>query len=268
MATIVLDAGHGGNDLGDAYGYRYEKDDNLRLTLALGDELEALGYNVVYTRTNDIYISQNDRVNIANRSGADLLISIHRIIGELVISEAGLGFYINALGGVAEEASNNIAQELRPLGFENYIITVRTEYFRGARMPVLIIGIGYLNSENDNVLFDTHLNEIAQKIAKGIYQTIPPDGDLDDSINEPKDLTIKEEKTLDVLYSVQVGLFLDFNYALHMHNKLLDMGYPSQLVNKEPYYAVMVGADKNLDNLAELEFCLRRDGFSTLIVSI
>ena len=31
MSTIILGLG-GGNDLGDAYGFRYEKDDNLKLT--------------------------------------------------------------------------------------------------------------------------------------------------------------------------------------------------------------------------------------------
>jgi|LSQX01.1.fsa_nt_gb N-acetylmuramoyl-L-alanine amidase len=270
MTTIALDAGHGGNDLGDDYGSRYEKNDNLRLTLAIGEELEADGYDVVYTRTNDTYVSQNDRVSIANESGADFLLSIHRIIGELIVSEAGLGFYTDTLGGIAEEAAVNIAEELRPLGFVNYSITIQTEYFRGTEMPFLILGIGHLNFDYDNLLFDTRLDEIAEAIATGIKETIPLDMEAeDDSINdEAKKLTSKEEKPLDLLYSVQVGMFSDYGYAVHMHNDLLNLGYPSQVVNKKSYYAVMVGADKNLDYIAELEFYLRQDGYSTLLVSM
>ena len=55
MATIILDAGHGGSDFGATYLGRREKDDNLRLTLAVGRILENAGVNVLYTRTDDIY---------------------------------------------------------------------------------------------------------------------------------------------------------------------------------------------------------------------
>ena len=40
MAGVILDAGHGGYDNGAQYDGRKEKDDNLRLTLAVGQILE------------------------------------------------------------------------------------------------------------------------------------------------------------------------------------------------------------------------------------
>lgn len=49
--TIVMDAGHGGSDLGAVYNGRYEKNDTLALTLAVGNILQNAGINVVYTRT-------------------------------------------------------------------------------------------------------------------------------------------------------------------------------------------------------------------------
>ena len=52
-ATIVIDAGHGGSDGGATYNGRLEKDDNLRLALAVGELLEQRGYRVAYTRTED-----------------------------------------------------------------------------------------------------------------------------------------------------------------------------------------------------------------------
>ena len=49
--SIMLDAGHGGRDPGAVYKVRKEKDDTLRLTLAVGEILEAHGLDVQYTRT-------------------------------------------------------------------------------------------------------------------------------------------------------------------------------------------------------------------------
>ena len=42
--SIMLDAGHGGRDPGAVYKERKEKDDTLRLTLAVGEILEAHGW--------------------------------------------------------------------------------------------------------------------------------------------------------------------------------------------------------------------------------
>ena len=65
--TIVLDAGHGGYDNGASYNGRKEKDDVLRATLAVGQQLEEAGYNVLYTRTTDRYDSPFEKAQIRVR---------------------------------------------------------------------------------------------------------------------------------------------------------------------------------------------------------
>ena len=52
--VFILDAGHGGEDCG-AIGINgtYEKDLNFAITMELGRQLSDLGYNVIYTRTED-----------------------------------------------------------------------------------------------------------------------------------------------------------------------------------------------------------------------
>ncbi|WP_066434378.1 N-acetylmuramoyl-L-alanine amidase [Chryseobacterium sp. CCH4-E10] len=81
--TIVLDAGHGGSDHGanrtyDDIGRIAEKDVTLAITLKLGAMLEKnKDFKVIYTRKIDEYPSLSDRTNLANRSKADLFISIH-----------------------------------------------------------------------------------------------------------------------------------------------------------------------------------------------
>ena len=87
---IVLDAGHGGEDPGAVYKERKEKDDNLKLTLAVGKILEENGVDVVYTRTTDIYQTPFEKAKAANEAGADFFISFHRQLICLKIPTAGV----------------------------------------------------------------------------------------------------------------------------------------------------------------------------------
>ena len=76
---IVVDAGHGGKDPG-AIGItgKREKDVNFAASLALKEALEALGdYEVILTRSTDIYLDHDLRVQVAREGGADLFISLH-----------------------------------------------------------------------------------------------------------------------------------------------------------------------------------------------
>lgn len=78
IKKIVIDAGHGGNDPGaiGRTGLR-EKDVNLDIAKRLAQLLKSDGASVVLTRSIDRFIPLSQRVEIANRSKADLFISIH-----------------------------------------------------------------------------------------------------------------------------------------------------------------------------------------------
>ena len=67
--SIMLDAGHGGRDPGAVYNGRQEKDDTLKLTLAVGQILEDRGLDVEYTRTTDIYETPVQKAREANEAG-------------------------------------------------------------------------------------------------------------------------------------------------------------------------------------------------------
>ena len=76
--VVVIDAGHGGRDVGAQGTHGWEKDINLAAALALKARLEKTGrYQVVMTRASDIYIPLESRVRIAQRARADLFISLH-----------------------------------------------------------------------------------------------------------------------------------------------------------------------------------------------
>ncbi len=79
LGRVVIDPGHGGHDVG-THGPSglTEKEVVLDVAQRLGALLEdRLGSEVVYTRSNDVYIPLEERTHIANDHKADLFLSIH-----------------------------------------------------------------------------------------------------------------------------------------------------------------------------------------------
>jgi N-acetylmuramoyl-L-alanine amidase len=75
---IVLDPGHGGKDSGALGARSFEKSVTLAEALALKARLEKTGrYQVVMTRTLDVFIPLEQRVQVARQAGADLFLSLH-----------------------------------------------------------------------------------------------------------------------------------------------------------------------------------------------
>jgi len=79
IGRIVIDAGHGGHDTGSIGPHGLlEKDLALDVALRLGKLLEdRLGAEAIYTREHDTFVSLEARTALANKSQADLFISIH-----------------------------------------------------------------------------------------------------------------------------------------------------------------------------------------------
>jgi N-acetylmuramoyl-L-alanine amidase len=78
ISRIVLDPGHGGHDPGARANGLTEADLVLDVTLRLRRLLEKQpGVEVTLTREKDVFIPLEERTAIANRTGADLFLSIH-----------------------------------------------------------------------------------------------------------------------------------------------------------------------------------------------
>jgi N-acetylmuramoyl-L-alanine amidase/putative methionine-R-sulfoxide reductase with GAF domain len=99
---IVLDAGHGGWDLGTV-GRRglLEKDLVLDIVERLGNLVEnRLGSEVIYTRADDAYVALEKRAEIANQSQADLFVSIHANYSEDASARGVETYYTNTYSSV------------------------------------------------------------------------------------------------------------------------------------------------------------------------
>lgn len=80
--VVVIDAGHGGQDVGAHGGAAREKDLTLASAQALKARLESSGlYRIVLTRDADVFVPLERRVQIARGARADLFISLHADAG-------------------------------------------------------------------------------------------------------------------------------------------------------------------------------------------
>ena len=95
--TVVIDPGHGGKDPGASDNGVIEKNVNLSLGLELERILSARGYRVVMTRNTDVYLTLQERTDIANKEEADLFVSVHVNALPNKKSLAGFEIYIMAL---------------------------------------------------------------------------------------------------------------------------------------------------------------------------
>ena len=178
---VCLDAGHGGSDVGavSTDGKRREKDDNLQLSLKVKDELERMGIEVVMTREDDSDVSLKDRCRLANRKHCNLFIALHRNS-----SAKGTGIeawisknekngekktakeLVSSLSAIEGLPDRGVKQGYRDSNANNFYINANTE------MPSILLEVGFVTSETDNKVFDEHLDEYANTIAKIIYDSL------------------------------------------------------------------------------------------------
>lgn len=176
--VVVIDAGHGGSDGGaEKYGI-LEKDIDLAIVLALKELFDASEENikVYYTRMDDTNPSYESRVGLANKSKADLFISVHNnsynlsseINGtEVMYSESHVGeFTSRRLAEICmEELTTELGSSDRGVleGDSIYIIN-------NSEVPVALIEVGFMTNREELNLLNS--SEYQQKTAEAIYKAV------------------------------------------------------------------------------------------------
>jgi len=169
MATIVIDAGHGGSDWGATRDGRMEKADNLGMAIAVGRELERRGHRIIYTRVSDIFFTPGERARFANNAGANLFLSMHRDAftnatanGSSVLVRPNVSATTNAC---AAQMASRIATAG---GFVNRgVVSGNFTVLTTTNMPALLLEIGFISNAQDNTRFDANFIRIANAIADG-----------------------------------------------------------------------------------------------------
>ena len=179
--TVCLDAGHGDYDSGTADNSltRFEKDDNLAVTLVVQKYLEAYGVNVVMTRDDDSFLELSERCDVANNAKADFFVCLHRNSYDGDISGVEVWVH-NSEPSTDTALATDILNNLDDVGIsENrgvqfgYVGNSNVNYYVNTHtvMPSCLVELGFLTSDEDNELFDEKLEEYGKAIANGIVQS-------------------------------------------------------------------------------------------------
>ena len=132
---IVLDAGHGGWDLGGV-GRKglFEKDLVLDIVQRLGHLVESrLGAEVIYTRKDDSYLALEKRAEIANLAQANLFVSVHANYSDYPSARGVETYYTNTYSSVkarTEETDEAEAAGLKTIDWTNVDIREKVQESR------------------------------------------------------------------------------------------------------------------------------------------
>jgi len=153
----------------------------LQVSLKLKQELLNRGYQVVMIReTNDVNLSNKERADLANNSGASVFIRIHgnsvndsSVHGALTMSPSSVNPYVSHLYDSSYSLSKSVLNHLcNVTGAKNRGVT-QTDSMSGinwSEIPVTIVEMGFMsNSEEDQKMAsEEYQSKIASGIADGI----------------------------------------------------------------------------------------------------
>jgi N-acetylmuramoyl-L-alanine amidase len=139
---IVLDAGHGGWDLGTVGRQGLlEKDLVLDVTQRLGKLLQTrLGSEVMFTRTGDSYLPLDQRADVANRAQADLFVSVHANYSSSAAARGVETYYTNLFSAPGsrevEKHEDGTSPKLTPVSLSSGALHEKIEESRRLALSV------------------------------------------------------------------------------------------------------------------------------------
>lgn len=182
--VVCLDPGHGGEDSGANYNDLMEKVPNLEIALRTRAILESLGYTVIMTRETDQTVSLARRCEIANRSRAEVFVSIHNN-AYLTTSEGTETFcYYDSFEGrylakcIHSEVVKRIKLPDRGVKEAGFYVLRNTD------MPAALLEGAFITNSREAKLLKSpaFLQKIAEGVAAGIQTYMIDPGLFDEYI--------------------------------------------------------------------------------------
>nr|WP_251129056.1 MULTISPECIES: N-acetylmuramoyl-L-alanine amidase [unclassified Exiguobacterium] len=181
--TIVIDAGHGGNDPGAVYGSVYEKVIAFDIAARLASTLSnTYGYNARMTRSNDVYLSLAQRVELTKSYKGSAFVSIHNnsstntsYHGHEVLVPTGESYTTNPYISASRSLGAAINRELgvRIPTIRNRGVKYQNVYVVGKNsVPSTLVEYGFISNSNDrsHLTSTTYRQRMADATASGIHQ--------------------------------------------------------------------------------------------------
>ncbi|MEN1969748.1 N-acetylmuramoyl-L-alanine amidase [Lentibacillus sp. N15] len=163
---FVIDPGHGGKDTGAIGSKVYEKTLTLSTAKKVEDQLRDKGASVTLTRTDDIFISLEERTQISNSTDTDAFISLHYNASENQSVHGIHTFFYD--GSENQELANSIQKAL----IKQVNLTDRGaqqadfQVLRDNMQLAVLIELGFISNSKEQKLLKTASYQ--EKAAKGI----------------------------------------------------------------------------------------------------
>lgn len=172
---VIIDPGHGGSEPGAGKGKIIEKDITLAISLEIEKVLREKSISYYMLRTDDTFVSLEDRTSIANEKQGRLFISIH--INSFTDSSAnGVLTTYNPYSLNGKEYAEIMQSKLINLGMKNRKTMSRPDLYvlRHTEMPSLLLEIGFIsNSKDYKLLTDTIFQQkCASQVVNGIEEIL------------------------------------------------------------------------------------------------
>lgn len=170
LRTVVLDAGHGGSDPGAQRGDVQEKDLTMAITNRLKKYLESHGVKVRMTRSDDTFVSLEDRVRICRESHPDAFVSIHINSLETDRDIKGIETYYQT------EPSRALADKIHIKLVDGLKVpdrSVRKARFyvvNHSEQPAVLAEVGFISNkdERDKLISSDYQEKIAESVGQGV----------------------------------------------------------------------------------------------------
>ena len=170
---IVLDPGHGGTDYGAIREGINEKDITLDISQRVASILKSKGYKVALTRTDDTYVSLDDRVKFSENETPEIFVSIH--VNSAVATEPK-GIETHYYHDYSKELANVIHRHLaKDINTKDRGL-VKSKFYviNHTTVPAVLIETGFLSNpdERAELVSDSRKQKTAKAIAEGIIEYI------------------------------------------------------------------------------------------------
>ena len=181
--VIVVDAGHGGHDPGALRGNVQEKELTLGIAQKLKKQLEAKGARVVMTRSDDTFVSLEDRGKITNSVQPDVFISVHINSLESTSNIYGIETYFQTDKSrpLADKVHGSLVSGLAAP--DRNVRKARFYVINHTPVPAILAEVGYITNkaERDRLISSDYQNKIASSLARGVMlylQDARPNADI------------------------------------------------------------------------------------------
>ena len=172
---IVIDPGHGGPDVGATRNGVYEKDIVLSVSKQLGRILQQMGYAVIYTRTEDIDLDLEPRVQIAENAKASAFVSVH--VNSLSASASqvnGVETYHAPGASLGKSLAEFVHEQIIAStgATDRGVKSARFHVIAKTSMPAILVETGFITnpSESAKLVNSAYQERLAEAIARGMDQ--------------------------------------------------------------------------------------------------